>query len=121
MRKKFTKIGKICTVFLLSLTLIVGTASYVFAAEDATSNSSGTSRTRWVGPAANSEYSFVINGKSYSGTKKNIVQYKDPTLTRNGLVMYLKHGQRKKGIYHNGSKSAYHRGYVQCGYVKITA
>lgn len=63
---------------------------------------------------------FVINGNLYSGTKKNTVDYKDPTLVHEGIVMYLKHGQRKSGTYYNGSSSAYHRGYVQYGYVKVT-
>ena len=120
-RFNLKKVGKNCMVFLLALTMFVGMSSYAFAGSDSTRNASGSSFTRWVGPAVECKYTFVIDGKSYSGTKKNTVDFKDPTLSHEGLVMYLKHGQNKSGTYYNGSSTAYHRGYVQYGYVGIKA
>lgn len=121
--KKFRlkNLGKKCIAFLLAGTILVGTSSYVFAAEDHTKCVDGTSRTRWVGPAVSSKYVFSIDGNKYSGTKKNAIQFKDPIVTHDGLVMYLKHGQSKSGTYYNGSRTAMHRGYVQFGYVKVQA
>ena len=69
-RFNLKKVGKNCMVFLLALTMFVGMSSYAFAGSDSTRNASGSSFTRWVGPAVECKYTFVIDGKSYSGTKK---------------------------------------------------
>ena len=117
---KLKKLGKKCMAALLALTIFAGTSSYVFAASDSTRNAGGHSYTRWVGPAVSAKYVFNIDGNSYSGTKKNTIDYKDPYLVHEGYVVYLKHGQSKSGTYYNGSSTAYYRGYVQYGYVKVT-
>ena len=118
---KLKRLGKKCMAVLLALTIFAGASSYVFAASDATKNKSGSSYTRWVGPAKSSNYVFSIDGNNYKGTRKNTIEYKDPFLAHEAVVYYLKHGQSASGIYKNGSSSAYHRGYVQYGYVKVTA
>ena len=120
-KKRLKRLGKKCMAGLFVLTIFAGTSSYVFAAQDATKNPSGHSYTRWVGPAKSAKYVFSIDGKQYTGTKKNTIDYKDPTLSHVGLVMYLKHRESKSGTYYYGSSSAYYRGYVQNGYVKVTA
>lgn len=121
MQKRIKKVLKQTMMFLFVLTMFLGVSTYVLAASDSTRNNSGSSYTRWVGPAKKCTYSFAINGNYYAGTKKNTVDYKDPFLAHEGLVMYLRYGQSKSGTYYNGSSSAYHRGYVQHGYVKISA
>ena len=114
MKKKLKTI-----VLLIGMICLMGNTA--FAASDSTRNASGSSYTRWIGPATKSQYCFSIDGKKYSGTKKNCIEYKDPYVSHVGLAMYLKYGEIRKGSYYNGSASAYHRGKVENGYVKITA
>lgn len=121
MKYKMKKVGKFCMAFALAFIIFANTSSYVFASSDQTRNNSGYSYTRWVGPSVSSRYTFDISGNAYSGTKKNTIDYKDPTRVREGYVVYLKHGQTISGTYYNGSSTAYHRGYVQYGYVHVTA
>lgn len=118
---RLKELGKKCMAALLVLTIFAGTSNYVFAASDSTKNVRGHSYTRWVGPAKSAKYVFSIDGNKYAGTKKNTIEYKDPTLSHVGLVMYLKHGQSRTDTYYYGSSSAYYRGYVQYGYVKVKA
>lgn len=113
MKKLKVKFG---VVFMLAMMII--TSGYVYAASDATWSYGGNaSYTRAMGASSSAKFYCSI-GENYGAYK---VQLKDPAIwhTRKE-ASGLEKGEKFSFKRTEGSKSAYWRGWVKNGYIKVT-